>query len=105
MRGDIRKLAEKQPLPEYGLRIDRDGKHELVTLYRDHGKPRRLPRGFKRLAIEGGKRLKRPLLPADAAASPALLVLLLAPDASRFARSRPDLRRMVKRLPVRRRLV
>jgi plasmid replication initiation protein len=51
---DIRKMAESQPLPEYGLRIDRDGKRELVTLYRDHGKPRRLPRGFKRLAIEGG---------------------------------------------------
>jgi plasmid replication initiation protein len=51
--GDIRKMAETQPLPEYGLRIDRDGKHELVTLYRDHGKPRRLPRGFKRLSIEG----------------------------------------------------
>lgn len=50
---DIRKMAETQPLPEYGLRIDRDGKHELVTLYRDHAKPRRLPRGFKRLAIEG----------------------------------------------------
>jgi plasmid replication initiation protein len=26
---DIRKMAESQPLPEYGLRIDRDGKHEL----------------------------------------------------------------------------
>lgn len=50
---DIRKLAGSQPLPEYGVRIDREGKHELVTLYRDHGKPRRLPRGFKRLAIEG----------------------------------------------------
>jgi plasmid replication initiation protein len=50
----IRKMAETQPLPEYGLRIDRDGKHELVTLYRDHAKPRRLPRGFKRLVIEGG---------------------------------------------------
>jgi plasmid replication initiation protein len=50
---DIRKMAEGQPLPEYGIRIDRDGKHELVTLYRDHGKPRRLPRGFKRLSIEG----------------------------------------------------
>jgi plasmid replication initiation protein len=50
---DIRKMAESQPLPEYGIRIDRDGKHELVTLYRDHAKPRRLPRGFKRLSIEG----------------------------------------------------
>lgn len=49
---DIRKLAETQPLPEYGMRIDRDGKHELVTLYRDRGKPCRLPRGFKRLSIE-----------------------------------------------------
>ena len=43
---DIRKMAEKQPLPEYGIRIDRDGKHELVTLYRDKTKPRRLPRGM-----------------------------------------------------------
>jgi hypothetical protein len=50
---DIRKIAEKQPLPEYGFRIDREGRHELVTLYRDHGKPCRLPRGFKRLSIEG----------------------------------------------------
>jgi len=48
----IRKLADTQPLPEYGVRIDREGKHELVTLYRDHGKPCRLPRGLKRLAIE-----------------------------------------------------
>jgi plasmid replication initiation protein len=48
----IRKMAESQPLPEYGVRIDRDGKHELVTLYRDHGKPCRLPRGLKRLTIE-----------------------------------------------------
>jgi hypothetical protein len=29
-------------LPEYGLRIDREGKHELVTLYRDHAKPPRV---------------------------------------------------------------
>jgi plasmid replication initiation protein len=49
---DIRKLAETQPLPEYGMRIDREGKHELVTLYRDRGKPCRLPRGLKRLSIE-----------------------------------------------------
>ncbi len=51
--GDIRKLAEKQPLPEYGLRIDRDGKHELVTLYRDHAKPPRVPRGLKLAVIQG----------------------------------------------------
>ena len=51
---DIRKMAETQPLPEYSLRIERRGKHELVILYRDHAKPRRLPRGFKKLVIEGG---------------------------------------------------
>lgn len=51
---DLRKMAENQPLPEYGLRIERNGPHELVILYRDHAKPCRLPRGFKKLAIEGG---------------------------------------------------
>ncbi|PZR81520.1 MAG: hypothetical protein DLM68_17635 [Hyphomicrobiales bacterium] len=50
---DIRKMAEADPLPEYGLRIVRNGKHELVILYRDRAKPCRLPRGIKRLAIEG----------------------------------------------------
>jgi plasmid replication initiation protein len=50
---DIRKLAETQPLPEYGLRIDRDGKNELVTLYRDRSKPPRVPRGLKQRVIEG----------------------------------------------------
>lgn len=43
----IRKMAEKQPLPEYGIRIDRDGRNELVTLYRDKAKPGRLPRGLR----------------------------------------------------------
>ncbi|TCO07167.1 replication initiator protein A [Camelimonas lactis] len=43
---DIRKLSQENALPEYGLRIDRDGKNELVTFYRDHGKPRRPPRGM-----------------------------------------------------------
>lgn len=51
---DIRKMAESQPLPEYGLKVERNGKHELVTLYRDHAKPCRLPRGMKRIMI-GGK--------------------------------------------------
>lgn len=49
----IRKMAETQPLPEYGLRIDRDGKNELVTLYRDRSKPPRVPRGLKQRVIEG----------------------------------------------------
>lgn len=53
----IRKMAENQPLPEYGLRIDREGKHELVTLYRDHAKPPRVPRGLKLRVIEGFDRL------------------------------------------------
>ncbi len=48
----IRKMAEAQPLPEYGLRVSREGKHELVILYRDRAKPCRLPRGMKRLVIE-----------------------------------------------------
>ena len=51
---DIRKMAETQPLPEYGLRIERDGRHELVTLYRDKAKPGRVPRGFRLSVIEGG---------------------------------------------------
>jgi plasmid replication initiation protein len=49
----IRKMAESQPLPEYGLRIDREGKHELVTLYRDHAKTPRVARGYKLAVIQG----------------------------------------------------
>jgi plasmid replication initiation protein len=52
---DLRKIAEADNLPEYGLSIQRDGKHEMVILYRDRLKPCRLPRGYKRLAIEGAK--------------------------------------------------
>lgn len=43
---DIRRIAEADALPEYGLRIDRDGRHELVTIYRDRGKLPRTPRGI-----------------------------------------------------------
>lgn len=43
---DIRKIAESDSLPEYGIRIDRDGKHELVTFYRDRAKLPRTPRGL-----------------------------------------------------------
>lgn len=46
---DIRKIAEAGKLPEYGLNITRDGKHESVIFYRDKAKPRRLPRGLKSL--------------------------------------------------------
>lgn len=44
---DLRKMVESQPLPEYGIRIDRDGKRETVTLYRDRSKIGRVPRGLK----------------------------------------------------------
>lgn len=49
----IRQMAESQPLPEYSISIERDGKHELVTLYRDKAKPGRMPRGHKLAVIEG----------------------------------------------------
>lgn len=51
---DIRKMAERQPLPEYGISIRKEGKHEVVTLYRDKAKPGRMPRGFRMAVIEGG---------------------------------------------------
>jgi hypothetical protein len=44
---DIRRFADRQPLPEYGLAVARDGKHELVTLFRDPAMPRRLRRGIR----------------------------------------------------------
>jgi plasmid replication initiation protein len=31
---DLRRLADVQPLPEYGVRVERRGRHEVVTLYR-----------------------------------------------------------------------
>ena len=48
---DIRKMAETQPLPEYGIRIERDSKHELVILHRDRAKPRRMPRGMPKIDL------------------------------------------------------
>lgn len=44
---DIRRIAEKNNLPEYGANVFSDGRNELVTLYRDSMKPRRLPRGVR----------------------------------------------------------
>lgn len=49
---DVRRIAERQPLPEYSVVVNRDGPYELVTLMRDRSKPGRVPRGLKRL-IEG----------------------------------------------------
>lgn len=42
---DSRKIAERQPLPEYGIHIGPKGLHELATLYRDRAKLGRL-QGF-----------------------------------------------------------
>jgi hypothetical protein len=51
---DIRKIAETQPLPEYGITIEyRKGQRELVTLYRDKAKPCRPPRGRRLKTIRG----------------------------------------------------
>jgi hypothetical protein len=50
---DLRRIAESQPLPEYGISIVRDGKHELVTLFRDLKKPGRPRRGFRSLLFTG----------------------------------------------------
>ena len=43
---DIRRIAERQPLPEYAVEIRSEGKNELVILSRDPVKPRRPRRGF-----------------------------------------------------------
>ncbi len=48
--GDIRKIADRQPLPEYNIVVNREGRHELVTLLRNRLKPGRLPRGVRKLA-------------------------------------------------------
>jgi plasmid replication initiation protein len=49
----VKHIAARQPLPEYGIRIDRTDRNELMTLYRDRTKPGRLPRGFRLTLIEG----------------------------------------------------
>lgn len=43
---DVRKIAAENKLPEYGLYVHKKGRNELVTMYRDIYKPRRLPRGI-----------------------------------------------------------
>lgn len=45
--GDIRKIAERQGLPEYGVHVQHDDRSEMVTLFRDTSKPCRIPRGVK----------------------------------------------------------
>lgn len=46
---DVRRIADSNALPEFGIAINRKGKNELVTLYRDSLKPGRLPRGVQTL--------------------------------------------------------
>lgn len=53
---DVRQIAERQPLPEYGITVTRLHDHETVTFWRDPKKPRRPRRGFARTPEE---------LPAD----------------------------------------
>ena len=55
--GDIRDIAKHQRLPEYGVHVEQDARGELVTLYRDKAKPRRLPRGVQ-AALTAGKPAK-----------------------------------------------
>jgi plasmid replication initiation protein len=51
---DIREIAKMQPLPEYGVQVERrKGRSELVTLYRDKAKPCRPPRGRRLKTIRG----------------------------------------------------
>ena len=47
---DVRHIAERQPLPEYDVVINREGRHELVTFVRNKAKPGRRPRGVKAIA-------------------------------------------------------
>lgn len=51
--GDVRKIADRQPLPEYDLVINRDGPHELVTLIGNRAKLRRMPRGIPKPSLPG----------------------------------------------------
>ena len=49
---DIRKIAQTQPLPEYGIQIEyHKNRHQIVTLYRDKAKPCRPPRGRRLTAV------------------------------------------------------
>lgn len=49
---DLRQIAARQPLPEYGVKIVKDGRTVKVTLYRDAGKPKRPVRGSRLQTIK-----------------------------------------------------
>lgn len=44
----VRRIAEAQPLPEYGVTVQKRHDHEAVTFWRDLSKPGRPRRGFAR---------------------------------------------------------
>ena len=44
-RAKLEDIEARQPLPEYDIAVNRDGRHELVTLLRNRAKPGRRPRG------------------------------------------------------------
>jgi plasmid replication initiation protein len=50
-RAKLEDIETRQPLPEYDIGINRNGRHELVTLMRNRAKPGRLPRGVRKLAV------------------------------------------------------
>jgi plasmid replication initiation protein len=52
---DIRRIADRQPLPEYRIDIRSDGRQELAILSRDPVKPKRPRRGFKPQLLPGGR--------------------------------------------------
>lgn len=49
---DIRQIAGRQELPEYGVKIVKDGRIEKVVLYRDSGKAKRPVQGRRLRMIE-----------------------------------------------------
>lgn len=53
-RAKLEDIEARQPLPEYDIVINRDGRHELVTLIRNRAKPGRMPRGIRKLSIDQG---------------------------------------------------
>jgi plasmid replication initiation protein len=50
-RAKLEEISTAQSLPEYDVIINRDGRHELVTLLRNRAKPGRLPRGVGKLTV------------------------------------------------------
>ena len=89
---DIRKLAETQPLPEYGIQIEyRKGRREIVTLYRDKAKPCRPPRG-RRLATVRGVQIDPELLERPAEKP------IVTPDPDRAAKRELAIQKLMQQV-------